>query len=122
MKNLILILTTSFLGFTAMSFDLFHPSITSDNDDIEVVFDDSMDKAKLEDIQKDLSQKGIILTYDVLKFHRNGKLKHISFSVDCTKLGFSGSASDAFLGFTKKFGFSVQGTAIGNATFRVGRL
>jgi hypothetical protein len=63
MKNVILILATAFLGFTTMSFDLFHPSIIANEEDIEIVFTKSMDKAQLEAIRKDLSEKGIILTY-----------------------------------------------------------
>jgi hypothetical protein len=122
MKNAILILTTVFLGFTAMSFDLFHPSIIANEEDIEIVFTKSMDKAQLEAIQKDLSEKGIILTYNALKFRKNGKLKRIDFTVDCPKHGFKGTASNGFLGFVKKFGFALEGIGTDKGKFTVGAI
>jgi hypothetical protein len=122
MKNVILILTTCFLGFTALSFDLYQPSISGNEEDIEILFNGSMDKTQLENIQKDLSRKGIILTYDVLKFRKNGKLKRIDFTVECPNHGFKGTASNKLLGFVKKFGFALEGIGTENGKFRVGTI
>ena len=122
MKNVILILTTCFLGFTAMSFDLYRPSTIGNEEDIEILFNGSMDKAQLEAIRKDLSEKGIILTYNVLEFRKNGKLKRIDFTVEYPTQGFKGAASNKLLGFIKKFGFAFEGIGTENGKFKVGSI
>lgn len=122
MKNVILIFATAFLGFSTMSFNLLQPSIIENGEDIEIVFNGSMDKAQLENIQKDLSEKGIILTYDVLEFRKNGKLKRIDFTVEYPTQGFKGTASNKLLGFIKKFGFAFEGIGTEKGKFKVGAI
>jgi hypothetical protein len=122
MKNLLLILATVLLGFTSYGFELSKPSIPTNDEDIEIVFTGSMDKTQLDAIQKDLSEKGIILTFKTLEFNKKGKLRHIDFAVECPNHGFKGSASNRLLGFSRKFGFALEGTKTGNATFKVGAI
>jgi hypothetical protein len=122
MKNLFLIFATVLLGFTSYGFETSMPLFPTNGEDIEIVFTDSMDKAQLDSIQKDLGEKGIVLTYKTLEFNKKNKLRRIDFAVECPTHGFRGSASNKLLGFTRKFGFALEGTKTGNATFKVGAI
>jgi len=71
---------------------------------VEVSFNSSLDFPALVDIKNQLSTLGISLDYNNLEFQENGKLKSISFSVDCHD-GFKGSASATFTTQEKTIGF-----------------
>jgi hypothetical protein len=71
---------------------------------VEVLFNRTMEFADIVKIKLEVAQKGIVLDYQKLLFDENGKLKEISFKVDC-KDGFSGSASNGKLTNYSKFGF-----------------
>ncbi len=118
MKNLILI--CAILSITASAYS-FNP-INVVKEDLEIVFDKSIDKTALENIQKSLKEKGIILKFKDLEFNRKGKLKHINFTVECANEGFKGSAKNTFFSLSMRFGFSVKYTEDENSTFKVGVL
>lgn len=62
--------------------------LTKDDTKIEILFTRKLDFNDIVKIKLDLSQKGIVLNYKALGFDKEGKLKSISFFVDC-KDGFS---------------------------------
>lgn len=75
---------------------------------IEIRFSHNSTFDDLYTIKADLSSKNIALTFYKLNFDESGKLKYISFHVDCSD-GFSGSAKGAVkpgvaLGFFRDYG------------------
>jgi len=95
MKNLLSILMSLTVLFSASSFNIDHTSASlyKNQGRIEVIFNRHLEFNDLVKIKLDMSQHGIILDYQKLEFDEFGKLTFISFKVDCRD-GFSGSASN----------------------------
>lgn len=83
-------------------FIFFTFSFTGERRVIAVVFNKEMTKKDLENLQKNLKEKNIILVFNKLKFNKN-KLAYIDFSIDFGD-GFSGS-SKSVIGRNKEIGF-----------------
>src|SRR5687768_4220565 len=83
---------------TSSSFSISNPG------KVEVVFNRQLNFNDLVKIKMEIADKGILLDYKRMEFDNNGKLKSISFKVDC-KDGFSGSASSEELSNDSRFGF-----------------
>jgi len=89
-----------YLSILAILILSFNPSYAQDyltitDDRIEVSIDSNANAADLEDIKVQLSQVDITLEYPILEFNKDGRLKEISFTVDCND-GYKGSASKEF--------------------------
>ena len=102
MKQLFSLLLIGALIISTTSFQA--PIPTNDQTRIEVIFNGKLEFNDLVKIKLDLSQKGIILNYRMIAFNQDNKLKSIDFFVDCRD-GFSGSASETSLTYTKGVGF-----------------
>ena len=70
----------------------------------QILFNENVGFTELVLIAEHCAEKGIILSYKIIEYNDYGKLKRLSFRVDCQD-GFSGSASTDQLLNTNKFGF-----------------
>jgi len=107
MKQLFSLLLIGMLIISTTSFQVRIPTNGQPRNDqtkIEVIFNGKLEFNDLVKIKLDLSQKGIVLDYRMIAFNREGKLKSIDFFVDCRD-GFSGSADESDLTYTKGVGF-----------------
>jgi hypothetical protein len=82
---------------------------------VEVIFNRKLVKKDLDEIQRKLFMRAIMLQYDHLDFDKKGRLVDIKFSVDC-KDGFSGRAETTGLTKKSKFGFFRDYAADATAT------
>jgi len=71
---------------------------------VEISFNTSLDFNDLSELKNQLSKLNIDLKYQILEFNEEGKLKRISFKVNCND-GFSGSASSEQLLNKSPIGF-----------------
>ncbi len=78
--------------------------IKTEKDRIEVVFNRKMNFNDLVKIKLDLAEKGITITYRMLKFDMEGGLESLNFSVDFHD-GMSGSAWKNQIYNNTRFGF-----------------
>jgi len=96
MKYLSIIILVLFMINTGQSQDPLKENMHISNDLIKVVFDASLTQENLDAIQEKMKELCITLNYKETKFKKNGKLKYISFEVDCND-GFSGGGSQQFI-------------------------
>lgn len=102
------------------SIDSFQPAVVNDSGRIEIYFTPNLTFEDLIKIKKDVSERGIFLTYHKLQFNRKGKLKAIGFSVEC-KEGFKGTA-EAKVTEQSGFGFFRDYDKSAVAPFGVGHI
>jgi len=100
----IVFLFSSFMMLAQNSVELVQNSVKLDVNNIEVYFHSKLKSEDLIEIQKQMSQLGIQLVYTELAFQEDGRLKKISFKVDCND-GFSGSASGNVKSLSNGVGF-----------------
>jgi len=96
-------------------------SQTANETKVEASFNNSMDFETLVDIKNKMADLGITLDYLELEFKENGKLKSISFNVDCND-GFAGSASASFNRKDYDIGFFRDYSKNAKVPFRTGTM
>ena len=70
----------------------------------QILFNENVGFTELVMISEHCAKNGIVLSYKIIEYNDDGKLKRLSFRVDCQD-GFSGSASTDRLVDNIKFGF-----------------
>jgi hypothetical protein len=101
-KYLVLPIALLFLMLTT-SFSIDPGTPKTGKERIEIAFNASTGFTELVMIKSYCEEKGITLNYKKIEYDEEGKLKSISFKVDCRD-GFSGAASSQMMSKTK-FGF-----------------
>lgn len=104
-------------NFVTKSFNVTNKT----GDKIEAFFSHKLDFNDVAKIKLDLSQKEVIINYQLLQFDDTGKLKAIEFNVISEGV-YRGKGASKILTDDSKFGFAIDRSPEAPVYFRVGSL